>query len=60
MDDAMRMTDTYSQYLSTALTDEWFETILSSLNEGVFCIDENWRISFFNEAAADLTGIPRE
>ncbi|MGD8314391.1 MAG: sigma 54-interacting transcriptional regulator [Syntrophobacterales bacterium] len=60
MEDKMRVTDIYSQYLSTALTDEWFEAILSSLNEGVFCIDENWRISFFNEAAADLTGVPRE
>ena len=37
----------------------WFETILSSLNDGVFCIDENWRISFFNEAAAEITGVPR-
>ena len=38
----------------------WFETILSSLNDGVFCIDENWRISFFNKAAAEITGVPRE
>ena len=38
----------------------WFEAILSSLNEGVFCIDENWRISFFNEAAAEITGVPWE
>jgi PAS domain S-box-containing protein len=38
----------------------WFEAILSSLNDGVFCIDENWRISFFNEAAAEITGVPPE
>jgi PAS domain S-box-containing protein len=38
----------------------WFETILSSLNDGVFCIDENWKISFFNEAAAEITGVPQE
>ena len=48
------------QDLKADLTDEWFETILSSLNEGVFCIDENWRISFFNEAAAEITGVSRE
>jgi PAS domain S-box-containing protein len=60
MDDAIRMTDIYPQYLSTDLTDDRFETILCSLNEGVFCVDEQWRISFFNEAAAEITGVPRE
>ena len=54
------MTDIHFQSLSTRLTDEWFEAIFSSLNEGVFCVDENWRISFFNEAAAEITGVPRE
>ena len=56
----VNMTDIHSQSPSTSLTDEWFEAIFSSLNEGVFCVDENWRISFFNEAAAEITGVPRE
>jgi PAS domain S-box-containing protein len=54
------MTDIHSQYLSKCLNEEWCETILSCLNDGVFCIDENWRISYFNEAAAEITGVPRE
>jgi len=35
-------------------------TILDSLNEGVFTVDRNWRITSFNHAAEQLTGIPRE
>jgi PAS domain S-box-containing protein len=54
------MTDIHSQYMSSHLSDEWFEAILSSLNEGVFCVDESWRISFFNQAAAEITGVSRK
>ena len=39
---------------------DWFEAILCSLNDGVFCVDEDWKITCFNEAAAAITGIPRE
>ncbi len=42
------------------LSPEWFETILCSLNEGVFCVSEDWRITCFNRAAATITGVPRE
>ncbi len=35
-------------------------TILDSLNEGVFTVDRDWRITSFNRAAEELTGIPRE
>jgi len=42
------------------LSFEWFETILCSLNEGVFCVSEDWRITCFNRAAATITGVPRE
>lgn len=55
-----KITKASTQDLKADLTDEWFETILSSLNEGVFCVDENWRISFFNEAAAEIAGVSRE
>ena len=57
---ATKITKASIQDLKADLTDEWFETILSSLNEGVFCVDENWRISFFNEAAAEISGVSRE
>jgi PAS domain S-box-containing protein len=54
------ITDSKKQSPIAGLTREGFEIILSSLNEGVFCIDDNWRITFFNEAAAEITGIPRD
>ena len=36
------------------------DTILNSINEGVFTIDMNWRITSFNRAAARITGVQRE
>jgi PAS domain S-box-containing protein len=35
------------------------ELILDSLEEGVFTVDLNWRITSFNRAAEKITGIPR-
>jgi len=54
------MTGPPTNFFNPSLSDEWFETILSSLNDGVFCIDEDWRITCFNRAAAQITGVPRE
>lgn len=34
-------------------------TILDSINEGVFTVDSNWRITSFNRAAERITGVPR-
>jgi PAS domain S-box-containing protein len=34
--------------------------ILDSISEGVFTIDLNWRITFFNRAAEEITGINRK
>jgi PAS domain S-box-containing protein len=34
--------------------------ILDSVNEGVFTVDLNWRITAFNKAAEQITGVPRE
>ena len=34
--------------------------ILESISDGVFTIDMDWRITFFNRAAEDITGISRE
>ncbi|HPJ72972.1 MAG TPA: sigma 54-interacting transcriptional regulator, partial [bacterium] len=34
--------------------------ILDSLNEGVFTVDLNWRITAFNSAAERITGVSRE
>jgi PAS domain S-box-containing protein len=34
-------------------------TILDSVNEGVFTVDENWQITSFNSAAERITGVAR-
>jgi PAS domain S-box-containing protein len=34
-------------------------TILDSIAEGVFTVDHEWRIAYFNEAAERITGVPR-
>jgi len=34
------------------------DVILDSITEGVFTVDSNWRITSFNRAAEEITGIP--
>ncbi|MDD3268519.1 MAG: sigma 54-interacting transcriptional regulator [Syntrophomonadaceae bacterium] len=36
------------------------ELILDSINEGVFTVNLDWRITSFNAAAQRITGVPRE
>ena len=36
------------------------DTILDSIADGVFTVDDNWRITSFNRAAEDIIGIDRE
>jgi PAS domain S-box-containing protein len=38
----------------------FLETILSSIADGVFSVDRNWRITSFNPAAERITGVPAE
>ncbi|MCB2153516.1 sigma 54-interacting transcriptional regulator [bacterium] len=40
--------------------DDLTEAILESISDGVFTVDENWRITSFNRAAETITGVPRE
>lgn len=42
------------------VNDERESTILDSINEGVFTVDGDWRITSFNRAAERITGIKRE
>ncbi len=35
------------------------EAILESISDGVFTVDRDWRITSFNRAAEQITGIPR-
>ncbi|MBZ0265400.1 sigma 54-interacting transcriptional regulator [bacterium] len=36
------------------------EAILESISDGVFTVDKDWRISSFNRAAEEITGVTRE
>ena len=36
------------------------EIILESIADGVFTVDGDWKITLFNRAAEEITGIPRE
>lgn len=54
------MTGTSTRCSKPPIADEWFEAILRSLSDGVFCIDEDWRITCYNPAAEEITGVPRE
>lgn len=35
------------------------DVILDSINEGVFTVDLDWRVTAFNQAAERITGVPR-
>jgi sigma-54 dependent transcriptional regulator, acetoin dehydrogenase operon transcriptional activator AcoR len=35
-----------------------FETVLDSIADGVFTVDLDWNITFFNRAAEEITGVP--
>jgi len=39
---------------------QYQDEILDSINEGVFTIDRDWRITAFNRAAERITGVTRE
>lgn len=36
------------------------DVILDSITEGVFTVDKDWKITSFNKAAEQITGIPRQ
>jgi len=36
------------------------DVILDSIADGVFTVDKNWRITTYNRAAEQITGIPRD
>jgi PAS domain S-box-containing protein len=46
--------------IDNLLSPQHSATILDSITDGVFTVDLNWRISSFNRAAEQITGIPRE
>ena len=42
------------------INDNLKDHILESIGEGVFTVDKNFRINFFNKAAENITGYKRE
>jgi len=42
------------------LIESFAEDILNSLPDGVFTVDLEWKIRFFNSAAEQITGVPRK
>ncbi len=42
------------------LTIDTTKIILDSISDGVFTIDDNWKITSFNRAAEEITGIRRQ
>jgi len=36
------------------------EAILESISDGVFTVDMEWRVTSFNRAAAEITGVSRK
>ncbi len=45
---------------SSTLGVDFTEVILESIADGVFTVDSEWRVTSFNRAAEEITGIPRE
>lgn len=46
--------------MTTPQSPEIRDLILDSINDGVFTVDDQWRITCFNRAAERITGVPRE
>jgi PAS domain S-box-containing protein len=46
--------------ISPPLTEKTTKVILESISDGVFTIDYNWKITSFNRAAEEITGISRK
>jgi len=46
--------------MGTSDKDQFFETVLRCVADGVFTVDNNWRITSFNSAAERITGVPAE
>jgi PAS domain S-box-containing protein len=45
---------------SMKLSDDELNAILDSITEGVFTVDKDWRITSFNKAASEITGVPEK
>ena len=44
---------------TTTAADTPTDAILESISDGVFTVDSEWRVTSFNRAAEQITGVPR-
>jgi PAS domain S-box-containing protein len=42
------------------LRSDWYKSILYSINDGVFCVDKDFKVACFNRAASEITGVAAE
>jgi PAS domain S-box-containing protein len=49
---------TVTPFLSE-VSPERFEAVIHSISDGVFTVDKDWRITCFNRAAEEITGVPK-
>ena len=49
-----------SSILTRDLSSDRFEIVLDSISDGVFAVDQEWRIACFNRAAEKATGVKRK
>lgn len=54
------MTAKSIEYQNHIVLNEVHSFILDSIADGVFTVDKAWKITFFNRAAEQITGVPRE
>ena len=45
--------------MTASSNDDFQSVILDSINDGVFTVDDQWRITSFNQAAERITGVRR-
>ena len=55
-----RQSENMTDILAPRLADPVTSVILDSISDGVFTVDHDFRITYFNKAAEEITGFPRE
>jgi PAS domain S-box-containing protein len=58
--DEKKVDDVVLELMKTPSADEFHGVILDSINDGVFTVDREWKITSFNRAAERITGVKRQ
>ncbi len=49
-----------AEHWDTGIAGRFTDVILDSIADGVFTVDRQWRVTSFNRAAVEITGLPRD